>query len=192
MSIIPPKPTEGNFIKERVPSGTHQAVCQSVHDLGVQEIAYNGETKKQHKCVIVWEVNERIKEGDFSGQRFVVSKRYTLSLHEKATLRHDLAAWRTRDFIEDELGAFDLEKLVGANCLLSITETTKNGKTFSNISAVMAIPKGTEKIVPELPVDHQYKWIEELKAKAIPVYDEPEVQDELSADVIMGNDGVPF
>jgi len=190
MPIIPPKPTEGNFTRERVPSGTHHAVCQSVHDLGIQETTFNGESKRQHKIVVVWEVNERIQTGDFAGQRFVVSKRYTLSLHEKSTLRHDLKSWRGRDFTEAELGTFDLEKLIGANCLLSIAEETKGDKTYTNIAAVMSPPKGAEKLTPELPVDHPFKWIEELKAKAIKPA--PAEDEYIPADSFSPSAEVPF
>lgn len=166
--IIVPKPSEGgDFVRERVPAGTHQAVCQSVHDIGIQETTFNGETKRQHKVVVIWEVNERLTDGKFKGQRFVVSKKYTLSLHEKSTLRHDLMAWRGRDFTEAELNAFDLESITGANCMLSITETEKNGKKYTNIAAVMALPKGMTEITPELENTHRFEWIETLKGKGI-------------------------
>ena len=168
MAIIPPRPN-AEFVGEKVPSGTHQAVCQSVHDIGIQETTFNGETKQQHKVVIVWEVNERIAEGKFKGERFVMSRRYTLSLHEKSTLRHDLASWRGRDFTDEELGTFDLEKLIGANCLLSVVETKKGDKTYTNIASVSKLAKGMEKISPELKPDHKFAWIEKLKGTA----DEP-------------------
>lgn len=172
------KASAPEFTRERVPSGTHQAVCQSVHDIGMQAGEFQGERKIAHKIVVVWEVNERIAAGKFAGQRFIVSKKYTLSLHEKATLRHDLASWRGRDFTDEEAQGFDVEKLIGANCLLSITEKETNGKTYTNISAVTALPKGMEKIKPELPVDHKYEWIDALKAKAVNTDD----TDELPAD----------
>uniref|UniRef100_A0A6M3MAX6 Uncharacterized protein n=1 Tax=viral metagenome TaxID=1070528 RepID=A0A6M3MAX6_9ZZZZ len=166
MAIIAPKPKEGGDFAP-VPPGTHQAVCQSVHDLGIQETTFQGETKRAHKIVIVWEINERIKDGKFVGERFVVSKRYTLSLHEKSTLRKDLVSWRGRDFTEEELGTFDLEKLVGVNCLLSIAQNEKDGKKYTNVASIMGAAKGTEKLIPELAKEHSFKWIDEIKAKAI-------------------------
>lgn len=197
MPIYVPKQNEEAFTRERVPAGTHQAVCTAVHDIGVQENTYNGETKRQHKCIVVWEVNERITSGKFVGQRFVVSKRYTLSLHEKSTLRHDLASWRGRDFTIEELNNFDLEKLYGANCLLAITETDKGGKTYSNITAVMALPKGTEKIKPELEPDHRFDWIEVLKGKQVSITDATDADvltdslDDPHAKIPQGKD-IPF
>lgn len=177
MPIYAPKPTQGDFAKEKIPSGTHQAVCTAVHDIGYQQTTYNGEQKTQHKIVVVWEVNERISEGKFAGQRFVISKKYTLSLHEKSTLRKDLASWRGRDFTDDELGKFDLEKLRGVNCLLSITESTKGDKTYTNISAVSALPKGMEKIAPELEQTHVFEWIETLKKNSVVVDELPDYAD---------------
>jgi hypothetical protein len=161
MALICPKPTEGNF--EKCPTGTHQAVCQSVQDLGMIETKFNNETKTQHKIVIVWEINERIKTGKFIGDRYVMSKRYTFSLHEKSTLRKDLASWRGRDFTAEEMGNFDMEKLRGVNCLLSITAENKGEKTYTNVSAVMGLPKGTPTIDPELAADYKFEWIEKIK-----------------------------
>ena len=183
--IIVPKPSEEGFTRERVPAGTHQAVCQSVHDVGIQETTYNGETKRQHTVIIVWEVNERLTEGKFAGQRFVVSKKYTLSLHEKSTLRHDLMAWRGRDFTDAELNAFDLESITGANCMLSITEVKKGEKTYTNIAAVMALPKGMAKITPELENTHRFDWIEKMKAAGT-LTDElpPAIKAATAADVV--------
>jgi hypothetical protein len=167
MPIIAPKPTDGGGDFARVKPGTYAAVCQSVHDLGILETTYQGETKKQHKIIILWELDERIPDGKFQGERFIVSKRYTLSLHEKSTLRGDLKSWRGRDFTEDELAAFDLEKLRGANCLISMVEIEKSGKVYTNVAAIMGAPKGSAKLTPELPADHVFEWIERIKGTSV-------------------------
>lgn len=146
MSIIAKKPdNDKNF--EIIPEGTHQAVCYGVWDIGYHTNSFG---TKQHKIVVSWEINETIKnEGEYKGKRFVISNRYTLSLSEKANLRKHLESWRGKSFTPDELIGFDVEKLIGANCLLNIAHNEKDGKTYSNILSIMQVPKGTQPMIPE-------------------------------------------
>lgn len=127
------------------PVGVHQAVCVDVVDLGVLEVTWGGQTKKQHKVKIVWQIEELME----TGKPFLVSNRYTLSLHEKSRLRADLQAWRGKPFTEDESQRFDLETLIGVNCLLNVIHKTseKSGAVFANIAAIMPLKKGMPKIV---------------------------------------------
>ena len=120
------------------PSGTFAAVCVDVIDLGALEVTYAGKTKVQHKIRIVWQIEEE----DENGRPFQVSRRYTLSLHEKAGLRKDLESWRGRAFNEEECQGFDIEKLLGVGCLLNIIHNTKDGSTYANVSGIMKLPKG--------------------------------------------------
>src|SRR5262249_30756803 len=73
---------------------------------------------------------------------FFVSRVYTLSLNELSILRKDLAAWRSRDFTDDELKGFDLETIIGHACLLNVAHENRNGETYANVTAVMKLPKG--------------------------------------------------
>jgi hypothetical protein len=136
--------TEGES-KPRIqsPPGSHAARCISVIDLGTQETPYGD----AHKVRITWELPEEkaVFKEENGEQPFVLSKDYTLSLYEKANLRHDLESWRGRAFTEQELKGFDISKLLGATCMLSVVhKTTDKGKTFANISAVSALPKGMQ------------------------------------------------
>lgn len=136
MPIIAKK-TGGNFIP--CPSGTFSAVCCDVVDLGVLKVSFGGKDKQQHKIYISWQVEEDMPDG----KPFIASKRYTLSLHEKAGLRKDLESWRGRPFNEEELQGFDLEKLIGAPCFLNVLQEAKNGETYTNVKAIMKLPKTT-------------------------------------------------
>lgn len=126
------------------PSGTHQAVCVDVIDLGIVEGSYQGKPNKRHKINIAWQVSETREDGKL----FVVYKRYTLSLSDKATLRHDLESWRGRPFTEQELRGFDVETVIGANCLINIQHNQVQDKTYANVVAVMPLAKGMAKMVP--------------------------------------------
>src|SRR5262245_30956548 len=89
------------------PAGVHQGVCVDVVDMGMLKVVWNGQTKEQHKIRIVWQIDE-VMPDDEKERRFIVQKRYTLSLSDKANLRKDLEAWRGRSFTEDELKGFDV------------------------------------------------------------------------------------
>lgn len=127
--------------KQLPPAGTHVARCFSIIDLGTQATPF-GETRKIR---ITWELPDEVAvfKEENGEQPFVVSKEYTLSLYEKANLRHDLEAWRGKQFNESELKGFDISKLIGVPCLLAVVhKTTDKGKTYANISSVSSLAKG--------------------------------------------------
>lgn len=124
------------------PAGTYQARCIRLIDMGTQTTDYQGETKTAHKLLMAFEILSDTERRD-DGTPHIVSKRFTASLHEKAALRKVLASWRGRDFTPPELKAFDLAGVLGKTCLISLVDNTKDGKTFTNIAAIMAAPKGT-------------------------------------------------
>jgi hypothetical protein len=128
------------------PAGTYQARCIRLIDMGTQTTDYQGETKTAHKLWMAFEILSDTERRD-DGTPYMVSKRFTASLHEKSALRKTLASWRGRDFTAPELKAFDLAGVLGKSCLISLVDSTKDGKTFTNIAAIMAAPKGT--IPPE-------------------------------------------
>lgn len=119
------------------PQGTHPAVCCAVIDLGTQySEQYN---RHAHKVLLGWELDADPPREDGPHMAW---KRYTLSLHKKAGLRGMLEAWRGRAFTPEELEGFDLHNIVGKGCLVSLTHDTRDGRTYANISAVSALPKG--------------------------------------------------
>lgn len=130
---------------EPAPEGLHPAVCVDVVDLG----SVTNKFGSRHAVDIVWQIDCIMKE---SGKRFLASKRYTLSLHEKANLRKDLESWRGKPFQFDELAqGFDLEVLIGVNCELQIMHNTKDNRTFANINSVLP-HRSSNKIMK--PVDY--------------------------------------
>lgn len=139
MTIIAKAP-ESTFTP--APEGLHHAVCVDVIDLGVLQTSWG----EKHKVRIVWQIEE---ENEDTGKRFDARKQYNLSLHEKATLRKDLEAWRSRKFTDDELKGFDLDKLIGANCQIQIAQDiSDDGRIFANVQAVVPAPKNVAKLVP--------------------------------------------
>lgn len=140
-----PEPTEGgNFTPP--PAGTHPAICYRFIDLGTQRSNFNGETKHKRMVMLSWEITDpELRTED--GHAFSISQRYTWSMHEKATLRKTLEAWRGVAFTKADFGpdGFNVKKLIDVGCLLSIIHDTKDdGRTFGNIGAIMKLPKGME------------------------------------------------
>ena len=145
MSIIAKKSGSG-FTP--CPAGVHQCVCVDVVDMGLMDSQFKdkaGNTKKQHKVRLVWQVDE-LREED--AKPFMVQKRYTLSLDDRANLRKDLESWRGRAFTESELEGFDLEVLVGVNGLLNVQHTQRGADTYADVTAVMPLRKGMAKMNP--------------------------------------------
>ena len=133
-----PKPTEGSF--EPAPAGNHLAVCYRLVDLGTQESPMYG---AKHQILIGWELTDCMMD---DGRPFVIGRRYTLSSHEKARLRHDLESWRGKRFEDRDFGpdgAFDIRNVIGVGCFLNVVHSDHDGKTYANIEAVAALPKGT-------------------------------------------------
>ena len=127
------------------PEGQHTMVCTRVIDLGTQVTEFQGETKRQRKVMIAWEIPEQRIKSDAGNQPVLHSAKYTWSFHEKANLRRDLESWRGRKFVEDDFkgppNGFHIKNLLGVPCLAQIVhETGSNGKTYANISAIMAFP----------------------------------------------------
>ena len=95
-----PNPSEGGSFTP-VPAGSHLAVCYRIIDLGTQKVVFQNENKFLRKVMVSWELPDEKMD---DGRPFVISKRYTWSMHEKATLRKHLEAWRGKGFSEEDFG----------------------------------------------------------------------------------------
>jgi hypothetical protein len=144
MPIIATAKSENGRDFAPAPAGVHQAVCVDVVDLGILDVTWQGVTKKQHKVNVAWQIAEDRDDG----KPFLVFKRYTLSLHEKAGLRKDLEAWLGRKFGRDDEMGFDVESMVGRNCLLNITHNEVGEKVYANVVSIMPLAKGMPTMSP--------------------------------------------
>jgi hypothetical protein len=145
------KETGGTY--EQPEPGSYAAVCFRFIDIGTQSSEFNGETKIQHKIIIAWELDEKMKDG----KPFSISEFYTASLHEKSKLRAHLEAWRGRQLTKEELEGFDTKEVLGKPCMLSLV---KNEKGKIELASVSKMPKGM--IVPALVNPTVYFSLEEF------------------------------
>jgi len=148
MSLIAKDGGEGSFTP--VPPGMHLARCYRVVDLGTQKTEWQGATKYLAKIMIQFEVHGEDDTGKpiitSKGEPMSISKNYTLSLAEKATLRKDLAGWRGRDFTPEELKGFELKNILGHWAMLSVAKSLgNNGKEYTNIMSVNPVPVAIKK-----------------------------------------------
>ncbi|MHB8106295.1 MAG: phage replication initiation protein, NGO0469 family [Candidatus Cryosericum sp.] len=121
-----------------IPAGTHIARCCGVIDLGRQYSEKFG--RWANKIMVQFEL-----PGDLTddGRPAVISKTYTLSLNDKASLRKDLESWLGRAItVTEEHDGFPLGSMVGAACLLSILHGENAEKAYAYVAGVMRVPEG--------------------------------------------------
>jgi hypothetical protein len=143
------KDTGSGIEFEPAPIGTHIGRCIRIIDLGTTWDDFWG--KDKHEVFFMWELPHEIKEfqdkdGNTVREPFTVSKFYTMSLSDKAHLRHDLEAWRNKAFTEQELEGFDPSNIVGAACMINVIHTPKKKGKGVNcvVKSVTSMAKGLE------------------------------------------------
>lgn len=145
---MPINATNNGTARELTPAGNHIARCYQMIEIGTVNEIVMGKTQTLRKVRVGWELPLETREfkGGEGEKPFVISKEYTLSMHEKSNLRKDLKAWRGKDFSEDEAKSFDITKLIGVPCMLNIIhQPSKDGsKIYANIAGVTPMPKGVK------------------------------------------------
>lgn len=144
----------GNF--KKVPQGVFIGRCWSLIDLGTQTSSGQFGEKTAHKIQISWELFGEDEEGqpltievDGKEMPLTIKKSYTVSLHEKSSLRKDLEAWRGKKFSDEEAKGFDIQKLLGAYCMVNVTISENGGKTYSNVAGLTPLPGALKSSKPQ-------------------------------------------
>jgi hypothetical protein len=130
------------------------ARCYRIVDLGTQKSEYLGQIKNLPKVMLQFEVHGEDDAGKAlvtaKNEPMSISKNFTLSLAEKATLRKDLQTWRGKEFTADELKGFQLDNVLGAWAMIAITKAVgNNGKEYTNIANINSVPKALKATLPE-------------------------------------------
>ena len=140
MSLIATSKQQTEF--QQPPEGTHVARAVGVIDLGTQVGEYAGERTVRHQIVIRWELPHETLDVDGKPMPMLCSRFYTLSSHEKSTLRKDVEAWMGRRFNGEEvLNGFDCRRLLGKACQVTIQH---NDAGKAKVIAVSALAKGMQ------------------------------------------------
>lgn len=123
--------------------GTVNAVCTRVIDLGTQT---DKTGKSKRKVMLAWEIAQLMDD-----QRpFLVTARFPANISPKAMLGQFLETWRGVPFTDEELEGFDLVKLLGAPCLLTLL---KEGD-YTNVKGAMKLIEGIQRLEPNGPLVH--------------------------------------
>ena len=140
--------SNGGSNYEIITQGNYPARCYSMVHIGTVEELILGVLKKLNKVRITWELptEKKVFKEEDGEQPYSISKEYTLSMHEKSTLRGHLKNWRGKDFTEEEAKHFDITKLLGVACMINVThKTSKDGqRTYAEIGSISTMPKGFE------------------------------------------------
>lgn len=207
MALIAKETASSTFTP--IPAGVHLACCYRIVDLGTQKTSFQGKDNFLHKILIQFEIHGDDEAGmpllTAQGEPMSISKRYTLSLGEKSSLRKDLQSWRGKQFTAEELRGFELHNLLEAWCMLNVTEDSgSDGKSYTNINAITPVPAAMRKTLPEMHneawifslEDYNQKLFDQLSAKlketiqASPEYQALNQQGSFSAPV--EEDDIPF
>ena len=133
-----------------VSPGMHLARCYRIVDMGTQKSEFQGQVKHLQKVMLQFEVHGEDDDGKplvtAKGEPMSISKNFTLSLAEKATMRKDLQAWRGRDFTPEELRGFELKNVLGAWAMITASKAVgNNGKEYTNIVSINPVPMAIKK-----------------------------------------------
>ena len=163
---------------EQPQTGMVPAVCINVVDGKYAKTTYMGQDKGyQRKIFILWEIAQRIKEGQFAGQHMVIAKEYTFAVGERANLRIDLESWRGKKFEERKNAdgtvslltekkdngkivkvAFAVDMLIGANCILYLEDVGKS-KPFIKPTKVMKFDSKYTPVKREYDINYIPDWL---------------------------------
>jgi hypothetical protein len=155
MPIMVKAPKGGDFVP--APEGLHRAVCVDVWEPWTEENprfpGKDGKPKVQTKTRLVFLLDAQMPDG----RPFEIAPKYTLSLHEKSSLRRDLESWRGRAFTDEECEGFDLETVIGVNCQIQVIHKKgSQGGTFANVAGIMPLARGQAKLsIPSSYVRHK-------------------------------------
>ena len=123
-----------------VPQGTYDAICYKIVDAGTSMNKFQDEVNKQHSIFIFWELPSCRTEDD---RPMSIFHKYRLSLRENAKLRSHLQSWRNKPFTEKELAGFDITKILGVTCKLTVGLTSGGKEKVTGVFCADGGPKKT-------------------------------------------------
>jgi len=151
--------------REPLSEGLHSAKCIGVFGIGTTiDKIYNIE---KNQVVIIFAVDEYI---EIEGKKVpkTISRFFTLSLGKKANLRKALEKWRGKEFTEEELEGFDVQKVLNAPAIVEIFHKEKEGKIKDYIGHITKIDERFKKDVPEIEaLTEAPEWIIKLRSESI-------------------------
>jgi hypothetical protein len=144
--------------RELIPPGNYIARCYSMIHLGTAEDEIMGEKKRLNKVRVTWELpsETRVYDAEQGPKPMVISKEYTLSMHEKANLRRDIESWTGKSLNDAQAADYDITSLLGKPCMINVIKRTNpRGDEYVVISSITSLPKGLS--CPDA-VNRRFEW----------------------------------
>lgn len=115
------------------PSGLQPAVCVDCRDLGIIETKFGD----KQMVLLVFE----LAATNDHGERYLLQKRYTRSLHKKSNLRAELERWRGQPFQKETLArGFNLEKVIGVPAMVYIEHRETDRGIWAHVESLLPAP----------------------------------------------------
>ena len=131
-----------------VDPGTYQAVLSHIADYGLVEDKKFHPGKLIPKIVFLYQISSQwIKDG--VPMYKTVPRFYTASLNEKSNLRATIEALIGGPLVIKNGESFDLESLIGRNCMVNLVRSVKDGQetSYCDVKAVMPLMVGLSPMV---------------------------------------------
>lgn len=202
MAHIPPAKAS----VEPVPAGAHVARLYQILHVGTVPTTYQGQPRQTDQVRLTFELcNEKKEFRAGEGEKpLSISTRFeTYSMGKKANLRRLVEGMLGVALHDEEARGFDLDELLGQECLLTVVHTQGNdGNTYANIKGASPLPKGMT--APPLVNEARFLDVNEMTQEqidALPqflrdkIYSSEEYQRrfrQLNTDSVITADDIPF
>lgn len=141
--MLPPPISQGQ--RTLPPAEMHVARCFKMIYVGTVKDTYQGEEKDIPRLRLSFELPNALHtfKEENGPQPFVVDLQTTYSLGEKAKLRQYLNSWRGVALSDDEAKVFDIEKLLGAPCMIQVMhKESKSGNKRAEVATITKLMQG--------------------------------------------------
>lgn len=129
------------------PDGPHPAICYQIVYVGTVPNLFPNAPNPMRKVIrLTFELHTDPMMDD--GRPYSISKEFTFSANENASLRKFIEAWRGKTYSDEELkqqGGLPISELVGQPAIINVSYTDKGDKKYANISTVTRLMKGMPK-----------------------------------------------
>ncbi len=133
-----------------VAPGTYTAICVHAIEIGEQLTTFQGSKSYKNQELYTFELVGEFVEIDGEKKPRTLSKRFNIPKSEKTEnsgLRKFVESWQGRKFANDEWADFDMNDLVGRECMIGVV--LNDSGEYANIDTVMGLPKGMSAGTPQ-------------------------------------------
>jgi len=134
---------ESNYSNKIAPVGMHLARIYQIIDLGTTEqTGQFGGKKRKVQILFELPLETAVFDPEKGEQPYYARNMYTLSMHEKSTLRKDVHSMMGKQLTDAEAKTFNIFNLIGRECMVNIIHRPSGDKVYANIQTITPVPKG--------------------------------------------------